>query len=51
LSAAAANDEISFYAGDVIRDVEDTENDGWCLGTAPNGTYGYFPANFASRVH
>ncbi|XP_053395711.1 tyrosine-protein kinase Abl-like [Mercenaria mercenaria] len=41
---AGAEGEASFYEDDIITDV-DTVDEGWCIGTATNGTRGLFPSN------
>ena len=41
--------EISFDPGDVITDIEKID-EGWWRGTAPNGSYGLFPANYVEEI-
>lgn len=45
----ADDDEISFDPGDLITDIEQVD-DGWWIGTAPDGSRGLFPANYVEAI-
>ena len=38
-------DDLVFYEGDLVTDIEDTENEAWKVGIC-HGREGLFPANF-----
>jgi len=41
--------EISFDPDDIITDI-DKIDEGWWVGTAPDGTRGMFPANYVEEI-
>ena len=50
LSDAEACDEITLHVGDVITELEYSEEEDWLCGTAPDGTRGLFPVNFVTST-
>lgn len=42
---AAGADEISFGVAEIITDIDEID-EGWWMGTAPDGSRGLFPANY-----
>mmetsp|Transcript_1729 Transcript_1729/g.2723 ORF Transcript_1729/g.2723 Transcript_1729/m.2723 type:complete len:800 (+) Transcript_1729:140-2539(+) len=46
---AQASNQISFSANDAIR-IEKTDATGWWQGSLPDGSIGYFPANYVQPV-
>ena len=48
---AAAQDELSFGAGDVIDVEAKDEVSGWWQGKLKNGSRGIFPGNYVEEVH
>lgn len=42
-------DEVSFDPGDLITEIEQVD-DGWWMGTAPDGSRGLFPANYVEII-
>jgi hypothetical protein len=42
--------EISFKAGDFLDQIEDEDEQGWCMGRTANGDEGLFPANYVEPV-
>ena len=45
----ADESEITFDPGDIIYNVEQIDQ-GWWQGTAPDGHYGMFPANYVELI-
>ena len=45
LNIVESEEEITFDPGDLITNIE-MFDEGWWKGTAPNGHYGMFPANY-----
>lgn len=43
-------EEISFKAGDVLTQVEDEDDQGWCKGIHTNGQFGLYPANYVEAI-
>lgn len=44
-----AEDEVSFDPGDLITEIEQVD-EGWWIGTAPDGRRGLFPANYVEVI-
>eukprot|EP00050_Salpingoeca_kvevrii_P008282 m.301959 g.301959 ORF g.301959 m.301959 type:complete len:538 (-) comp14977_c0_seq1:426-2039(-) len=43
-------EEISFAAGDIITQIEEEDEQGWCKGIHPNGSIGLYPANYVAVI-
>jgi len=43
------DNEITFDPDDVITDIEKID-DGWWVGTAPDGSRGMFPSNYVEEI-
>jgi len=43
------DNEISFDPDDIITDIEKVD-EGWWIGTGPDGTRGMFPANYVEEI-
>jgi len=43
------DNEISFDPDDMITDIEKID-EGWWVGTAPDGSRGMFPANYVEEI-
>ena len=49
VTVSADSDEISFDPGDLITEIDQVD-DGWWIGTAPDGSRGLFPANYVEVI-
>eukprot|EP00051_Salpingoeca_urceolata_P000486 m.34335 g.34335 ORF g.34335 m.34335 type:complete len:553 (-) comp10695_c1_seq1:168-1826(-) len=43
-------EEISFVVGDIVVQLEDEDEQGWCKGVHPDGTVGLYPASYVELV-
>ena len=49
VTVSADSDEISFDPGDLITEIDQVD-DGWWIGTAPDGSRGLFPAKYVEVI-
>ena len=50
LFVAAEDNEISFDPDDILTNIDQID-EGWWIGTAPDGTTGMFPANYVELIN